>query len=268
MRIYEETTSTPVTFVEWMSWGVPVVFVFVPVAGLWLTRNLRSAGGIEIPYPGPWTAAEVRVLTIFGLTALAWVTLDAPWGGWSTWLDLPGANLASVALVACILLFAFPDGSGGKLLDWESAVTIHWGVFILFAGGIAIARAFAATGISDALGNSMAGLSSLHPFLILVVVCLGVTFLTEVTSNTATSTLLMPILAATAVALDLEPKLLMVPAALSASCAFMLPVATAPNAIVFSVDRLHIQDMAREGIVLNLLGVAIISSLIYVIVGS
>ncbi len=267
MRIYEESTGTPVTFLDWMAWGLPVSLVFIPLAGVWLTRNLRSAGSIEIPYPGSWTPAEVRVLVIFGLTALAWVTLDAPWGGWSGWFDLPGANLASVALLACIVLFAFPDGAGGRLLDWESAVTIHWGVFILFSGGIAIARAFSATGISEALGNSMAGLSSLHPLVIILVVSFVVTFLTEVTSNTATSTLLMPILAATAEGVGLEPKLLMVPAALSASCAFMLPVATAPNAIVFSVERLRIQEMAREGLVLNLIGVGVISSFVYVIVG-
>jgi len=268
MRVYEETTKTPVTFVEWMRYGLPVVLIFVPIAGLWLTRSLRSGGGIEIPHPGAWTPAERRVLVIFGLTALAWVTLDAPWGGWSAWLGLPGANLASVALLSCVVLFAFPDGRGGKLLDWDSAVRIHWGVFILFAGGIAIARAFAESGISEALGAALSGLADLHPLVIILVVSTLVTFLTEVTSNTATSTLLMPILAATAVGAELEPRLLMMPAALSASCAFMLPVATAPNAIVFSVDRLKIQEMAREGFVLNWIGVVVISSLVYLTGGA
>jgi sodium-dependent dicarboxylate transporter 2/3/5 len=180
---------------------------------------------------------------------------------------LPYADLASVSFLACVVLFICPDGKGGKLLDWETAVSVHWGVFILFAGGIAIASALTQTGISAALGQSLGGLSSVHPFIIILAVCFAVTFLTEITSNTATATMLMPILAAAGVGAGVDPKLLMIPAALSASCAFMLPVATAPNAIVFSADRMKVQDMAREGFGLNIIAALAIATIVYVVVG-
>jgi sodium-dependent dicarboxylate transporter 2/3/5 len=267
MRIHEETTGNVTTFSEWMSWGVPVVLILIPLTALWLTRNLKSGGKIDLPDLGRWTPAEVRVLTIFVITALAWVTLNEPFGGWAGWFKLPYADLASVSFLACVIMFICPDGKGGKLLDWETAVSVHWGVFILFAGGIAIASALTQTGISAALGRSLGGLSSVHPLIIILVVCFGVTFLTEITSNTATATMLMPILAAAGVGAGIDPKLLMIPAALSASCAFMLPVATAPNAIVFSAGRMKVQDMAREGFGLNIIGALTISALIYLIVG-
>jgi len=146
------------------------------------------------------------------------------------------------------------------LLDWDTIKGIPWGVLILFAGGITIARAFIETGLSDMLAAHLTVLATLPPWMMILFVCLGVTFLTEVTSNTATTALLMPVLAATAVATDLPPQLLMVPAALSASCAFMLPVATAPNAVIFGSGRVTIAQMMREGFALNLIGAVIITS--------
>src|SRR5690606_36507518 len=119
----------------------------------------------------------------------------------------------------------------------------------------------------EALGEVLGGFSALHPFILILVVCLTVTFLTEVTSNTATATMLMPVLAAAATGAGIDPALLMVPAALSASCAFMLPVATPPNVIVFSANRLTVQEMAREGFALNLLGAVVITTIIYFVVG-
>ena len=160
-------------------------------------------------------------------------------------------------------MFALPNGQGGKLLDWESASTIHWGVLLLFAGGIAIAKAFAVTGISAAIGESLSGVTRLSIIVLIAVVALTVTFLTEITSNTATATLLMPILAAASLGAGFEPGLLMLPAALSASCAFMLPVATAPNAIVFGTGKLTIEQMVREGFALNLIGAAVITLVVY-----
>ena len=131
---------------------------------------------------------------------------------------------------------------------------------MLFGGGLALAKAFDASGLSEALGGLLAGAASLPPLLLVLSVCLVVTFLTEVTSNTATTSLLMPILAAAAVAAGIDPALLMVPAALSASCAFMLPVATAPNAIVFGSEHVTTRDMMRNGFVLNLIGACVITA--------
>jgi len=263
LKVYAETTGTMPSFIQWMTWALPVVMVMIPVAGLWLTRHLTSNQSVEIPEVGQWRQEEFRVLLIFGLTALAWITLREPFGGWSSWLGVPSANYAAVALTAVIIMFVVPNGKGGKLLDWDSASNIHWGVLLLFAGGIAIAKAFAITGISSAIGESLSSVTRLSVIVIIAIVALAVTFLTEITSNTATTALLMPILAAASLGAGFEPALLMLPAALSASCAFMLPVATAPNAIVFGTGRVTVEQMVKEGLILNLIGVLVITSVVY-----
>ena len=186
-----------------------------------------------------------------------------PFGGWPAWFGVASANYAAVALTAVIFMFIIPNGKGGKLLDWETASGIHWGVLLLFAGGIAIAKAFTATGISGAIGEALSGVTRLSIVIIIAIVALTVTFLTEITSNTATTALLMPILAAASLGAGIEPALLMLPAALSASCAFMLPVATGPNAIVFGSGRISVQQMVREGIILNLIGIMTITGVVY-----
>ena len=186
-------------------------------------------------------------------------------GGWSEWFNLPQANDASVALLAVVAMFLIPNGKGERLLDWKTAVKIPWGILILFAGGICIASAFVSSGISQIIGEALAGLSNLNPLLLLAVICLCVTFLTEITSNTATTALLMPILAAAAIGADMDPRLLMVPAAMSASCAFMLPVATGPNAVIFSSGQVPIRTMVREGLMLNLLGAVVITTITYIV---
>lgn len=260
MQVYAAETGNSISFSHWMSWGLPVVVLMVPIAALWLTRNLPNTGVIRLPAMGPWLLAQKRVLLVFALTALAWMTRQEPFGGWSEWFNMPNANDASVAFVAVIVLFLWSDGKGQRLLSWETAVTIPWGVLLLFAGGITIASAFSSSGLSALLANGISGISALPMPLIIASITLSVTFLTEATSNTASTTLLMPVLAAAAVGAGLEPALLMVPAAMSASCAFMLPVATAPNSIVYGSGYITTRVMAREGFVLNLLGAAVISA--------
>lgn len=259
-EIYFQNTGVEIPFLTWMSWGIPVVVIFVPIIGFYLTRNLSGSGSFTLPEVGKWSCHEARVLIVFLLTAVAWMTRSEPFGGWKTWFGVPGATDASVALVAVIVMFLAPNGKGGRLLDWDTASDIPWGMLILFGGGIAIAKAFISSGLSVALGEVLSGLGVLHIVLILAVICLAITFLTELTSNTATTTLMMPILAATAMAMDIEPALLMVPAAMSASCAFMLPVATAPNVVVFSTGAFPASVMARKGVVLNLIGAFIITA--------
>ena len=268
MGIYEETTGSAVTFAEWMSWGVPVVLMFLPVVGFWLTRHLHRSESLVLPDVGAWRTAEVRVLAIFALTALAWVTRREPFGGWTDWLGLPYSNDAMVAFLAVVALFIVPAerASQERLLDWDTANKIPWGMLILFGAGIAIATAFNNSGLSTTIGGFLAEMATLPLYPLLLCICLAVTFLTETTSNTATTTLLMPILAAAALAAALDPRLFMVPAAMSASCAFMLPVATAPNVIVFSSGQVPIDRMAREGFALNLLGALVISTLCYLLV--
>jgi sodium-dependent dicarboxylate transporter 2/3/5 len=267
LKIYAEATGVNIGFGQWMLWALPVVLLMIPLAGLWMTRNLDRGEPLLLPEVGDWRTEEVRVLVLFALTALAWITLREPAGGWSGWLNVPSANYAAVALTSVVLMFVLPNGSGGKLLDWESASSIHWGVLLLFAGGIAIAKAFAVTGISEAIGQSLSGVTRLSIIGIIAIVALSVTFLTEITSNTATTTLLMPILAAASLGAGFEPAILMLPAALSASCAFMLPVATAPNAIVFGTGKMTVEQMVREGFALNLIGVTVITAVVYLWLG-
>ena len=263
MAIYSEKVGEDISFLTWMTWGVPVVLVLLPIVGLWLTRNLRYSGAVDLPDVGIWKTAERRVMYVFAFTALAWITRSEPFGGWSELFSLSNSNDSMVALTAVVIMFLVPDGKGKKLLDWDTAKKIEWGLLILFGGGIAIAKAFGESGLSESLGQGVSAVSSWHPLAILIAICLCVTFMTEMTSNTATTLLLMPILAAAALAAGMDPRLLMVPAAMSASCAFMLPVATAPNLVVFSTGRFGIDRMVKEGLALNLLGAVVISSLCF-----
>jgi sodium-dependent dicarboxylate transporter 2/3/5 len=265
MQVYQETTGQVISFTQWMGWALPVVVLMVPAMALILTRNLRGALELQLPEVGPWRSHERRVMVVFGLTALAWITRSEPFGGWKAWLDLPQANDASVALLAVVALFLVPDGKGQRLLNWERASTIPWGVLLLFAGGICLAKGFVSSGMSDLIGLWLTEMISMPMYLLMALVCLLVTFMTEGTSNTASTALLMPILAAAALAAGISPELIMVPAAMSASCAFMLPVATGPNTVVFGTGQITIARMAREGFIINLLGAAVISSVCYLL---
>ena len=265
VQVYEENTAQTISFGQWMSWGMPVVLTLLPLAWWWVTRAVPRELDIQVPAVGPWRSAERRVLVVFGLTALAWITRAEPFGGWQTWLDLPAANDASVALLAVVALFVVRDDQGEPLIDWAKASQIPWGVLLLFGGGICLARAFVASGLSAQVGDALTAVAALPVFAMMLLLALAVTFLTEATSNTATTALLMPVLAAVALAVEIDPLWLMVPAAMSASCAFMLPVATAPNAVVFGSGELPIRRMVREGFALNLIGALLIATVAWVL---
>lgn len=257
MSVYSETFGSEPSFTQWMIWAAPIAVVMLPLIGFWLTRGLKSDAALEMPAVGNWRYEERATLIVFAITALLWITRKEPYGGWSQWV--PGASDASVAMLAVVLMHIIPNGKGKTLLTWEKALKIPWGVLLLFAGGIAIAKACLESGLSQQLGEALSGISTLPLILMIGVVCLAVTFLTEVTSNTATATLLLPILAATAIVTAIDPRLVMIPATISASFAFMLPVATPPNAIVFGNGALTVKDMMRQGMVLNLLGVVVVT---------
>ena len=273
MGIYEETTGIQITFVEWMSWGLPIVAVLLPIVAWWLTRNLRGGGVDVLPIQAPWSRAEVRVMAVFAATALAWITRSEPFGGWSQALGLGYTNDAMVGFIGVFALFVINDGSvddtgnasGAKLLDWDTANTIPWGILLLFAAGLAIAAAFLSSGLSTLVGQALAGGQHLHPLLLMLVLCGAVTFITEATSNTATTSLLLPIVAAAATAAAIDPRLLMVPVAMSASCAFMLPVATPPNVVVFSTGDVPIEEMVRQGFAANIAGIIVIGFGLYLL---
>jgi sodium-dependent dicarboxylate transporter 2/3/5 len=261
MQAYKIETGSEISFIQWMSWSMPMLVVMLPLSWLWLARNVQATDKIVMPEVGPWRPEEARTLTVFGITALLWITRIEPLGGWSGLLGLPQASDADVAFLAVVAMFIIPNGKGAKLLDWPTVATIPWGVLLLFCGGVVIADAFLKSGLSRAIGESMAGLQGLPLPLLIGFVCLSTTFVSELTNNTALANLMMPVMAATAVACDVEFVALMFPATIAASYAFMLPAGTAPNAIVFGTDRMTVRQMAWEGLVLNLIGVVVVTTM-------
>jgi sodium-dependent dicarboxylate transporter 2/3/5 len=257
--IFETSTGADFGFLRWMKTGLPVVALGIPIAALWLARNLRTREEIAMPKAGKWSKGEVRTLAVFAAAILLWVTRTDPFGGWQVLTRISGAGDSTVAIAAVLAMFLVPDGKGGALLDWKAASEIPWGMLLLFAGGICIAFAFERSGLSALLGAALAGASEIPDVLLMILVCLSVTLMSEVTSNTATATLILPVLAAAAKGAGLAPELLMAPAAMAASSGFMLPVSTAPNAIVYATGRVPIARMAREGIVLDFIFALIIS---------
>ena len=188
--------------------------------------------------------------------------------GWSRLFPDPSfLNDGTVAITMATILFLVPSRKkpGSRILDWETVSKLPWNIVLLFGGGFALASGFTKSGLSYWLGDQLSGIGSLHPLLIVAMICLFVTFLTELTSNTATSEMLLPILGSLAVAIQLNPLLLMIPATLSCSCAFMLPVATPPNAIIFGTQRIRIKDMVRIGLFINLMGVVLITGVVFIL---
>lgn len=256
MQVYNTTTEAEISFSHFMRWGLPVVLTALPIVGWYLSRGIAAGVKTELETPGRWRPIEVRTLIVFAITALLWVTRTEPFGGWRAWLGVPTANDASVALLAVVVMFLVPSGEkpGDRLLDWVTATKIPWGILLLFGSGIAIASAFATSGLSQLIGGTVAQTITQWPLVLTIAVAaLSVMFLTEITSNTATASLLMPILAAAGVEAGLDPRVIMLPAAMAASCAFMLPVATGPNAVVFGSGKISVGEMARQGFGVNII---------------
>jgi solute carrier family 13 (sodium-dependent dicarboxylate transporter), member 2/3/5 len=266
-----EELGIEISFARWLLLGVPLVVVFLPVAWVLLTRvlfppdvergRLAGLGADAKAGQGPLGRAEWTVLAVFLTTASLWVTRPL-------WEDLAiggirpfdGVSDAGIAVLAGVALFALPvDRYGERVLDWDTARTLPWGVLLLFGGGLSLAGAITATGLDDYLGSLLAGVD-VPPVVLVAVVAAGVVFLTELTSNTATAAALIPILSAVAPGLGVHPLALAVPVALSASLAFMLPVATPPNAIVFGSGHVAMPDMMRMGLRLNLISIVLVTS--------
>ena len=265
-------------FFHWMMVGVPFVVLFLPLAWLYLVRFASStskqdslgSGEVikkEIKKLGPMSRGERYTLIIFVTTAFLWILRrNIPIGmvvipGWADLLGIGQyVHDSTVAIAMALVMFFLPVDlrRGDFLLDWEWAKRIPWGILILFGGGFALASGFSQTGLAGWIGGNLRGLGGVPVFAMVFLVSLLMTFLTEVTSNTATATTFMPILAATALAVKVHPFMLMIPATISASCAFMLPVATPPNAIVFGSGYLTIPKMARVGVVMNFIGAGLV----------
>jgi solute carrier family 13 (sodium-dependent dicarboxylate transporter), member 2/3/5 len=271
--------APPIGFLQWMMVGVPVTLVLLPMtwfylvrfaSPLWKRNSVLDHGALAAQRAalGPMTTAERRVTIVFAVTAMLWM-LRAPihtaaisFPGWSGLLpEAKHVGDSTVAVGMAIVLFLVPSGriAGERLLDWPTATKIPWGVLVLLGGGFALADATRATGLAQWIGSSLGSLSGISPFAKVGVLCVCITFLTEVMTNTALVTIMMPVLAASAVASGTDPLLLMLPCTLSASLGFMMPSGTAPNAIVFSTGHLTVGYMARVGFALNLLSIVAVT---------
>lgn len=257
-----------VSFLDWFLVGLPVVVLLLPAAWLILIwkyppelKELKGAQDVirgELEGMGKMNSGEIGTLVIFIITALLWVT--SQW--WTAALGVKDVVTDStIAIAMGILLFIIPAKTHPyePLMNWEYGEKFPWGILLLFGAGFSIADAMKDTGVSVWLGSQISALGGLPEFAIVAVVCFIVTFLTEVTSNTATCMVLMPVMISAAAAAGMHPYMLMLPAAISCSCAFMLPVATPPNAIVFGMGNLKVRDMAIPGFWLNLAGVVIVT---------
>jgi len=275
-----------ISFAEWFFFALPlsVTFLFIcwGLLGYMYARGASIGGGAgddghktdmfrrEYDKLGPMGSEERAVMVLFGLLVFLWMfrrdLFFIP--GWSRLLPDPSlAYDGTAAIVIAILLFLIPARSrpGERLMDWETAVKLNWGIVLLFGGGFALAGGFTASGLSAWLGGQLSAFADFPPIVLVLITCTALTFLTELTSNAATTEMALPVLGSLAVAIDVNPLLLMVPATLSASCAFMLPVATPPNAIAFGTGELPIKEMVRTGIVLNLIGIVLITAAIYLL---
>ncbi len=261
LATYKTATGLTVPFHQWIVLGGTIAALMLVVAWILLSWKLRGVPTVDVKSEGDWTTPQRRVLFVLSLTALAWITREIPLGGWSALFGTTAAGDTTVALSAVVILFLVPSGTGdgSRLLDWPTAKKIPWGVLLLFGGGIAIAKAFDVSGLSTSLGQLVDRLHDWPSLAVIATLCLAVTFLSEFTSNTATSNILMPILAAAAVANGMEPALLMLPATFSNSLAFMLPVGTPPNALVFGTGRVCMAEMVRYGLLLNLAGSIVVT---------
>jgi sodium-dependent dicarboxylate transporter 2/3/5 len=268
-----ENQGVSVGFAQWMLLGVPVTIVMLVLAWWWLTRRDFGLGNSgdggkairqELEALGSLGKGEKLVALVFLVTASAWIFRPLLSDRLMPWLSDTG-----IAIAAAIAMFLIPVNTRNRefLLDWETAKAIPWGVLLLFGGGLAMAGVISSSGLAEWIAQSL-GVAGALPMLVMILLVVGVIiFLTEVTSNTATAAAFLPLLGALALSQGVSPLLLTVPAAIAASCAFMMPVATPPNAIVFSSGHMQIRDMIRAGFALNLLGIVVVTVLSYLLLG-
>lgn len=279
MRYLNDATGSEIGFAQWMLLGLPMVALMLPLAWFaltrWAFRVPRSSAGdaqaqvvSRLAALGNMRTPEWRTLSVFVVIASLWVLrrpINALEFELGTNLVRPFSGLTDhvIAILAVILCFVVPAGGdrhrGERLLNWETAESIPWGVVLLFGGGMSLAQAISSTGLSTFIGEGLASLAVLPTPILLALITAAVLVLTEITSNIATASALMPVLGALALETGLPLELMAAPLALAASCAFMLPMATGPNAVVFASGKVGIATMARAGLRLNILAVFLIT---------
>ena len=262
-----ENHDIQIGFGQWMVVGMPIAIVFMIICWWLLTKVLYKPEITEIPGGrdlmtqeirklGHMSQGEMRVLGMFLLAAVSWVSIPL------IWPDNTPISDAGIAMTIAILLFVLPAGAarGVRLLDWETAKDVPWGVLILFGGGLALSGQFGSSGLTEWIGEVTSGVGGLPVVLVVVIITAGIIFLTELTSNTATAATFLPIAGGIAIGIGIDPMLLAIPVALAATCAFMLPVATPPNAIAYGSGYVTIPQMVKAGLWLNLIGIVLITA--------
>lgn len=266
--VAESLYGVNISFAQWMILGLPISILLMAFAWLYLTRwafplHRSLAGGVDFSEQkkdlGPMKLEEKVTLIVFILVATCWIV-----GKYTLGSIIPGINDTAIALVGATALFLWPAKQAvGRIMNWEDTQKLPWGILILFGGGLCIAEGFKTSGLAVWIGEQLSVLEFWPLIIIILVIVALVNFLTEVTSNVATASMILPILAALAEAIGVHPFTLMVGATVAASCAFMLPVATAPNAVVFGSGQLRIPNMVKAGFVINLVSIVVITLLVY-----
>lgn len=263
--VVKDMFNQEIDFAKWMTLSLPISAILLVICWVYLVKFVfpvkvdNSEGGYEeikreLHSLGPITADEKKVIVVFLITAISWISRS-----FLLKRIIPAIDDTIIALVGVVLLFLIPSSRKGEnIMDWKTARKLPWGILILFGGGLAIASGFQSTGLAAWLAGTLKGLDNVSFIVLLFAVSAMVNYLTEVTSNVATATILLPILASIAIAMEVHPYALMIAATLSASCAFMLPVATPPNAVVFSTGYIKISQMVRAGFFLNMISVIVI----------
>ncbi|OIQ41305.1 MAG: anion transporter [Bacteroidetes bacterium MedPE-SWsnd-G1] len=268
--VIQENYGIEISFAQWFSFGFPISIFLLILCWVYLTNfafkfNQKGFPGgkkeveKQIHNLGKVSFEEKLVLIVFGTTAICWISR-------SFFLVelVPFIDDTIIAIMAATVLFILPSkNKKQRLLHWEDAVKLPWGILLLFGGGMALAKGFEISGLSIWMGGKMASLEGVPLFVLILVIVSVVNFLTEITTNLATTAMLLPVLVSLAVAIQVHPYFLVVSATLAASCAFMLPVATPPNAVVFGSGYLKIKDMVKKGVWLNLISIILISGVIY-----
>lgn len=270
--VVEELYGFEISFLQWLKFALPISMILLAIVWFYLGHlafqlkqlsypGEKSVIQKELKALGKTSKEEFRILVVFIVTAMAWMSksfLIAP--------IFPGIDDTIIAIIAAISLFIIPASQHGKaLIEWADAVKLPWGILLLFGGGIALAIGFDQSGLAAWIGQQLSVIQGMSLILVILIVIATVNFLTEITSNIATTAILLPIFAALSVIIKVHPFLLLAAATIAASCAFMLPVATAPNALVFGSGQLQMKDMFRTGLWLNIISIIVLTFMVYFI---
>ncbi|MHB1105008.1 MAG: SLC13 family permease [Lutibacter sp.] len=282
--IYEKMfpKAPPINFFVWLKIGIPILIILIPAFWYFIIRYFKIQGNLsknltiikeELAALGKMSSGEKRVLYVAAITVFGWVFKDdlilgqivIP--GWTGLFGITGnVHDGTIAMASAILLFMIPANKERRLINWKEASQIPWGVVMIVGGGYAVAEGFVSTGLADWLGSQLSFIQGYPFFIILVIVMTFVLFFTEFNSNTASANILLPVLASTALAASINPLLLMIPATVACSCAFMMPAATGPNTVVFASERVSVAQMVKCGFWLNIITLVLLTIILYFII--